>query len=564
MRFSARYLCTVLLTTLSLPTLLAAQATTPQTSKTPRSSVSGRITIKEKGFAGVVVGLRKSENIFPSHSFQRATTDQDGNYHFANVAPGSYEIIPSAPAYVMTQTREIRGKQLLVGDDENVDGVNFSMVRGGVITGRVTDADGRPVILMQVNIYDESAFNQTPPPQQQRYIYPVTNVQTDDRGIYRVFGLQPGRYKVGSGRNDDTFTFVGNSYSGRAMYRHVFYPNVTEQDKAKVIEVTEGSEATDVDITLGRELQTFTATGRVVEGDKAIPVSNLRFMLQRSSGQRSEFVNANVVVTNKQGDFVAEGLIPGKYGIYLFPNQPVELRADPISFEIVDQDVSGVTVRLAKGASVSGVVVLETENKAAFAKFAELQLRGFIPPVPGAGGVVVSSATSSIGPDGSFRLAGLTSGALNISLGGLNLPFPPKGFNIARIERDGISVVRVEIKDGEDVTGVRVVLSYGSAVLRGVVTLDGDPLPPGIRASLRLVKPGEVNPSINLRPPVVDERGHFLIEGIPAGTYELTVFVGTTSAPASPARIAKRTVTIQDGTTSDITVAVESTVPSRP
>ena len=348
------------------------------------------------------------------------------------------------------------------------------------------------------------------------------------------------------------------------MYSHVFHPDVTADDKAKVIEVAEGSEANDVDITLGRELQTFTVSGRVVEGDKAIPVSNLRFMLQRRSGQRAEMVNPNVVVTNKQGDFVAEGLLPGKYGLYMPPNQPVELRADSISFEIVDQDVSDVVVRLAKAASMSGVVVFETENKAAFAKLAELQLRGFIVPSPG-GGIVTSSSSSPIGPDGSFRLSGLTGGTLNLNLGSQNTPFPPKGFNIVRIERDGIAVQRgVELKDGEDVAGVRVVLSYGSAVLRGVITLDGGPLPPGTRAAVRLAKPGEMNPSINLRPPVVDERGHFLIEGIAAGTYELTVFVGFTSMPTTPAHMAKRAVTIQEGTTSDITVAVESTAPPRP
>src|ERR1700752_1144786 len=194
MRFSAHYLCAVLLTTLSLPALLTAQITPQQTSKTPRSSVSGRVTVKEKGFPGVVVGLRKSENVYPPPPFERATTDQDGYYHFANVAPGSYQIVPSTPAFVMAEKTQPRGKQVLVGDDENVENVNFSMVRGGVITGRVRDADGRPVVLMQVNIYDENAFNQTPPPPQQRQIYPVTSVQTDDRGIYRVFGLLPGRY----------------------------------------------------------------------------------------------------------------------------------------------------------------------------------------------------------------------------------------------------------------------------------------------------------------------------------------------------------------------------------
>ena len=542
MRFSARYLFVVLLTTLSLPMLLVAQsASQAGSSKTPRGSVSGRITIKEKGVAGVVVGLRKNEMVFPFEPFQKATTDPDGFYRINNVPPGNYEVLPSAPAYVTAERKDVRSRQILVGDDENVEGVNFSLVRGGVITGRITDSDGRPVIQQQVNIYQENAF--TPSPQQpQRPIFAASTVQTDDRGIYRVFGLQAGRYKVASGRGDDAFTT--SSGPGRFSYKQIFYPDVTEQEKAKVIEVSEGSEATDVDIVLGRPIQTFTATGRVVDAEKGLPIPNMRFTFQRINGQRVEFVNA-LAVSNAQGDFIVEGLIPGKYGVYLLqtPNLAIELRAESVNFDIIDQDVNGLIVKLSKGATVTGIVVIETEDKAVLGKLSEFQLRGYIAPTGGMG-MVTSSSGSPIAPDGSFRMAGLGPGNLNLNLGTANRPFPPTGFSIARVERDGIALPRgIEIKEGEQVTSVRVVLSYGSATLRGVVTFENGPLPPGARASVRLIKPGEVNS--NLRPPVVDERGRFLIEGIPAGTYELITFVSIGAEPRAPSRMDKRMVTIQ-------------------
>ena len=72
-----------------------------------------------------------------------------------------------------------------------------------------------------------------------------------------------------------------------------------------------------------------------------------------------------------------------------------------------------------------------------------------------------------------------------------NRPLPPKGFSIARMERDGVVATRgIEVKDGEQVTGVRVVLSYGSATLRGVVVLDNGPLPAGTRVSIQTRKTG--------------------------------------------------------------------------
>src|SRR5262249_1588739 len=347
------------------------------------------------------------------------------------------------------------------------------------------------------------------------------------------------RYKVAAGRTDDNYVTAPSV--GRSTYKQVFHPDVTEQDKDKVIEVSEGSEATDVDITLGRAPQTFAATGRVVDGEKGLPVPNIRFGVQRIVGQRVEYVNS-FAVSNVQGDFILEGLIPGKYGINLYPNQiqTNELRAETLNFEIIDSDISGVVVKLVKGASVSGVVVIESEDKAVLAKLSELQVRGFVSVQGG----VSSNATSPIAPDGSFRLAGLGSGNLFFNIGTPNRPIPPKGFNIARTERDGVVAARgIEIKDGEQVTGVRVILSYGSAIIRGVVvTSENSPLPEGTRVSVSLGKPGERGSS--LRPPVVDQRGRFLMEGIPAGTYELTTIVGITT-PQSPARVFKRVVTVQ-------------------
>jgi hypothetical protein len=66
MCFSARYLAAVLLTILSLAASLCAQSTTKQSTtkqaaKAPRGSVSGRVTVKENGAAGVAIGLRKGD-----------------------------------------------------------------------------------------------------------------------------------------------------------------------------------------------------------------------------------------------------------------------------------------------------------------------------------------------------------------------------------------------------------------------------------------------------------------------------------------------------------------------
>src|SRR6478672_7457032 len=152
MRSSARIAVPSFLTLICLATVSFAQAPAKQpAAKVPRGSISGRITIKEKPAAGVMVGLRRSDGLSSFEQLARATTDQDGVYRLTNVAAGSYYVIPSTPAYVWRDTN-YNPQTVVVGEDENVENINYALVRGGVITGKVTDADGRPVIQMQVDI----------------------------------------------------------------------------------------------------------------------------------------------------------------------------------------------------------------------------------------------------------------------------------------------------------------------------------------------------------------------------------------------------------------------------
>ena len=557
MSFSVRYTPAVLFTLFSLAVTLSAQSPNTQPGKAPRGSVSGRVTIKDKGAAGVAVGLRKSE-INPFEQHLRATTDQDGFYRIANVPAGSYEVGPSVPAFILANdNNNQRGKTVVVGEEEHVEGINFSLIRGGVITGKVTDADGRPVIQQQVSLFMAETFNQ-PQREPGRMIFATQQVPTDDRGIYRMYGLRAGKYKVGTGRGEDSYMAGYNE--NRTSYKQVFHPDVSDQAKATIIEVSEGSEATNVDIKLGPALQTFSVSGRVIEAERGLPVANIHFTLQRFSGQRpAEFINSSLT-SNVQGEFYTEGLIPGRYQIYLFQEMNADLRADTVSFEITDQDVSDVTVRLTKGASLSGVIVFESEDKAAHQKLLQMRLRAQVAPKPGGPQYFGQSTMAPISPDGSFRLGGLPSGTANVVLTSAMGVFFTKGFTISRIERDGVIMRGVEVKDGEQVSGLRVFVAYGNGSIRGVVKLENGTLPEGAQMFVRLTKPGEPPPA--LRPSAVDARGHFLMEGIPPGNYEVVVQVF--SGSRTPLRTAKREVTVQDGIVTDVMLTVDLTPPPTP
>jgi carboxypeptidase family protein len=539
MRSSARCALPAVITLLCLAASLSAQSPNkPAAPKAVLGSVSGRVTIKDKPAPGVVVGLRKSDVMSPYEPYSKGVTDANGFYRIANVAAGTYLVMSAAPGFVVSNSGR---KSVVVNEDETVEGINFSLVRGGVITGKVTDADGRPVIQQQVEVYRAENLDARTP---ERPAYAEFNGQTDDRGIYRIFGISGGRYKVAAGRGEEGF---GGYSPMQAAYKQVFHPDVTDSAKAAVIEVSEGSEANNVDISLGRLVQTYSVSGRVINGETGAPAPNTRFGIQRTVGDRMEFVNT-IGVSNARGDFILEGLIPGKYTVLMLPGSGNDMRTDGLTFDVVDQDVTGLVVKLVRGASISGIVVFETDDKAARSKFGEMQLRGYVQ----VGATYGNSASSPIAADGSFRLSGFSSGQVFVSLGGYVGPYPPKGFSISRIERDGVVSPRIDVKDGEQVTGVKIFVGYGTAVLRGVINIENGPLPSGARLFARLLKPGENIAYI--RPPVVDERGRFSMEGVPAGVYELSVIIY--GLPKQPKPI-KRDVSLTDGAVTDVTVTID-------
>lgn len=542
MRSSARIAVATFLAVVCFAAVTFAQVTPkPPAPKVSRGSISGRITMKDKPVAGVMVGLRHADGMNPFDQLSKATTDQDGVYRITNVAPGSYYVMPSVPGYVWRDANS-NPPPVVVGEDENIEGINYSVVRGGVITGKVTDADGKPLIQMQVDIFNADLLDKQT---SARQIYPVNNGTTDDRGIYRVFGLAAGRYKVAAGNSDE---FAANFTGVPRTYKQVFHTDASEIAKATVIDVSEGSEAKDIDITLGRTLQTFSVSGHVINSENGQPVPNVRYGLTRIVGERSEYVNGGIAA-DARGDFIIEGLLPGKYAILTYTNQANDLRLETTSFEVVDENITDLPIKLTKGGSVSGVVVLESDDKAARSKLLQLQLRGYISGGPG----YSDSLSSMIAADGSFRFGGLRNGIVNLTITEKNMPFPPKGFAIMRIERDGAVIPRLQVKDGEAITGVRVVVSYGTATLRGVINVTNGALPAGSRFVVQVSKPGEN--TLNLRPPQVDARGHFLMEGLPAGLYEVMVYVPN---PGRQIRtLTKQTVTLTDGEVTDVVFTLD-------
>lgn len=526
----------------------AAFSQTKTQKKSPASSVSGRVTIHGKAAAGITVGIRSSDFSPQPAPALKATTDQEGNYRINDIPAGNYQVSPMAPAYVVSDLvlPRVGAKTLLLAEGEDVQGIDFSIVRGGVIAGKVIDADGRPVMEERVTLVSEDQAN----PRGQMVPQVISSAfQTDDRGIYRIYGIPPGRYKISVGVGDEEFS--SSARFGRVAYKRTFYPDAADPDDARVVEVTEGSEAANVDITLGPNLPAFAASGKVVDGETGQPVMGLGLGLRRIGKDREAVFTNIFTVSNSQGEFRLENVTPGKYVVFINPQPGREVRADAVPFEVIDQDVTGLLVKTLEGLTITGTVVVEdTYDKSVHAKLAELTLRVYVRDETSYSN---SWQESPINTDGSFRLGGVGPGTANFSLSAQNRR-PPVSFAILRVERDGLVQPRgVEIKLGEQTTGVKVIVGYGTGSIRGEVKLENGPLPAGGRIAISIKKLGATESSF--RPYSLDARGHFLIEGVAAGSYELNINANIPGRRTAPST--RQPVEVSEGTVTDVVVSLD-------
>ena len=534
---SGRQAIASLLLILGIAVYSQAQTNPP---KEPTASISGKVTIKGKGAPGITVIASDPNYYNPwGRSRSRATTDATGNYTISKLPAGKYRIEPRAPIFAVEN--EQGGSTLTITEGERIEDVNFALMPGGVITGKITDSEGEPVVEQSVSfavINDKNQIIRTSDSSGMRFT-------SDDRGIYRAFGLRPGKYKVyvedGTRRPSSAASFSLGT----------FHPSTTEEAKATVIELSEGSEIKDVDIVLAKRTPSgFKVTGQIVDGETGKPLPNVPYGVSQkfddgggstSSGSR----------TNANGGFTLEHLLPGKYAIIVEPRPDSDVRAKPHPFEVTDQDVTGLVVKTKRGATLSGIVVLDGIDEAVKTKLSQLWIHAFVEPHDmddhfSHGGTVQA--------DGSFTVKGLRSGTVRLSV---SPGFQWRGLEIVRVERDGVVQPNgVNVEESEHVTGLRLVVKQYTGAIRGQVKVEDGELPASAQLSLS-VRFLDGNPIRGYGQEQIDSRGRFSLEGLPAGRYEVRVSLVLAGRWQPPTSGSKREVLVADNAVSEVVLTVK-------
>jgi protocatechuate 3,4-dioxygenase beta subunit len=533
-------------------------------------TITGRVTLDGKparditviGTPSITDSAKIVDSILNKPASLKATTDSDGRYKFEDVTAGKYKLVPFAPTLVGPSLES--GSDVTVTGGSSTEGIDFSLSLGGVITGKVTDSDGRPVIGERIALKPADSS-----PSAASSIASMMSAiggsgrmyATDDRGIYRIFGLRPGRYLVSAGSDRDVLSAM---FKFRPKRTQTFYPGVTDEAKAKQVQVTAGSEATGVDIQFSLSDKGFGVTGRVVEAEKGTPIANA--MVAYSKARRvpnnaddeeadkdnEEWISGlagglpgGIATTNDRGEFRFESVAPGSYKLEvsqlgaLTGTGSSEFYGDPVNFEVRSANVDKIDVKVHRGASISGVAVAENaDGQSGLQSFGRLMLTASVIDTQTKSN---SSGTCAVEADGTFRIGGLKPGKATIRLFSMG----EQEAAILRIERNGVEIQGgVDIQANEQVTGLRVVLTSANCVIRGHVTIEGGPLPPGETLTVRARRvSGDATGSFDSDSDEVDSKGDFEIEDLAPVTYEVEVSATLPAREGMRSVSAKQTVT---------------------
>ncbi len=489
---------------------LFAQNTTPE--KPGTSTVSGKVTIEGKPAPNVTVLLTKNTN--NEKELPTSTnTDAGGSYKFEKIRAGRYTVGVTAEGFYNPKKRNEwdSGTDLTITDNDVADEINFGLIRGAVVTGRLFDERGRSVIEQDVVLMKQGADGKKQTIK--------CNDRSDDRGVYRCYGVEPGKYIVGAGSDPKE----GNlqMYQGR-QYLRAWYPGVRDEEKATVIDVKIENESVGIDIKLSQRKKGHQALGKVIDAisGKPIPMIMIGTGTVNESGDLGGYTMGGIY-SNTDGEFKLSGLTPGKYrALAIKSDNSSDYMGNSVLFEIKDEDVTDLEIKLEKGATITGVARLEegtAQNPKSNFSALIFSATSTDPTVDKKDWFSNMPSNSGVDAAGNLKFKAVHKGKVNFRINGDTR----KEFSIVRVERDGTPISEgLDVKSGEEISGIRIILAQGSATIRGEIKVEGGTLTEDV--GLR-VKATRTNSEGNDRFSTADARGKFSLEGLTAGSYELSV-----------------------------------------
>jgi hypothetical protein len=450
----------------------------------PRATITGRVLAPGTLAVGLQVDLIEWPG-FDSKLLASTGTDGSGQYRFSSVPRGKFWLGVHTPeGYVAPSEpfHRLPGFCVYSSEGKPVENPDLELIPGGAISGRLMNLDGDPVAGEMVTVDFAGEGRSQFLPDDRR------TCTTDELGYYSLAGLPPGPYFVRAGTDVASVTgkawskydfFIPGRLNRSTYFPETFHPAAANKAAGIPITVASGGEATDIDITVPPASRTFSASGRVVGAESGTPISNCIINL----GTRTDhgygwgsFFTEDQPRTAEDGTFRITGLLPGRFFAFASFEGNSELYGIPEEFEINDRNMEGLELKAVEGTSISGVVVIDgDQGRAAISRLARMKVSAAGASFKHGGNEFIRREVD-VAPDGSFKLHGFAGGAVALSILEDDLPFNLH-FSMSRVEHSAASRREIGVKEGEPVTGVRVLVKYNDAALRGDVSVRDGQLP---------------------------------------------------------------------------------------
>jgi len=220
---------------------------------------------------------------------------------------------------------------------------------------------------------------------------------------------------------------------------------------------------------------------------------------------------------------------------------------------VVDKDITGIELKAIPGLSASGVVVADgMMTKDLLALMPGLRVSARV--AAASNNQISGGGNSVVAPDGTFQVDGLRPGRVSIDVYASTPTFTRP--SIARIEHDGIGISQ-GFDSQQSVSGLRVVINYGTGAISGTVRLEGGASVADYRMYVNCKREGARDGT----GAQVDARGHFQLKNLAPGTYEVTLQLnfGGPARPQRPPPPQKQLVNVTNGSESEATFVVNLT-----
>ena len=477
----------VLLLVMSAALCALAQTPRPavntETSDSPAvGAITGKV-LNENGqpLPGALVQVRAVSGTGPG---QITSTNREGEFRADGLDRGSYVVTPSMPAYVL-QPRDPSSTQSLtyhIGDS-----VTFTLIKGGVVTGTVTNANGEPVVAVAVRVQMSRDANGRRTANGFRRELP-----TDDRGIYRAYGLLPGTYVVSAG---GPAWYGPSEQNGFETDVPTYAPSST-RDTATEISVRGGEETAGIDIRYRGE------QGRTISGVVNASSSTGFNVVLSASGEGSVPWTTTYYQGASVEGFVFKGIADGEYQLVAMAygrSGSRDVAAAVKRIVVRGADVSGIELNTAPLATISGRVLLEETKVPECAdkqrpQFSEIIVSAWHDDNEAAKETPLAlwsiGAPAAADADGNFILRNLAAGeyyfvtrfmAKYWYLESIAFPAPPvtAASGAAKVASRPIdaTVAWTKVKAGDRVSGLTVTLAQGAATLRGQLVSERQQVP---------------------------------------------------------------------------------------